>query len=386
MFRRRLLVLCGIMASAVPALAWAAEDHAWLRSTSVPRTAVSEALQRIAALPPRDATSEADALLIEREGLSPAGRIAAEFLIAAALERGGETTKTKLAYASVLQNAAGSDFGVAADARLKWLDIPHDDVGGREKYFAALAKEPSREGWFLVGDQWTWTSSVQAGLQELVNLRANRISFRLFNFLRSRSAFPRPYAYLFVLLTVGIGVKVLALPLHIKASIQAVRLGRLQPEIQAIQVRHHGDPLETQRQIHALMGARGLSFGSGCAVVVLDLIFVIWGLVTLRDYAPQLALDGARFWSVADVTKPSRLILLLWMGLSLFQGLSAAAAQKSMSVAQSFVYALLSGAIFAGIAWYWEWPAYVMIFWGLLTVMGVLLGLLLRTVCRIAGV
>jgi len=381
---RRLLVLCGAMFAVAPALSWAAEDHAWLRSASVPPAAVTAALQRIVALPPPDAAGEARALLAERDGFSAAGRSGADFLIAAALERGGDTAQAKTAYASVVENSAGSDLAVSADVRLKLLDIPRDNVGARETFFSALANEPGRDGWFLVGDEWARTSSVRAALQEVVNLRSDRLSFRFFNFLRSWSTFPAPYAYLFILLTLGIGVKVLALPLQIRAAFQAVRMERLRPEIQAIQMVHGTEPMEAQRQIYALTQARGLSFAPGCAVAVLDLIFVVWGLLTLRDYAPQMALDGARFWSVADVTKPSNLILVIWLGLSLFQGLSAGKLQ-GMNVGQSVAVGLFGGATFMGVAWYWDWPAYVLIFWGLLGLMGLLISLVLRALCRLGG-
>ena len=385
MMRLRLLVLCTAVAVTTPSFAGATtEDHTWLRTPTVMRGPVEEALARITAMSPRDASLEAEALLVEREGFSPGGRIVAEFLIAAALEHSGEIARAKLAYASVLRTAAASDFGIAADGRVKWLDISSGDFRGHEKYFSAVAKEPRREGWFVVGKEWVWTSSVRAGLQGLVTLRGDRASFRLFEFLRARSTFPRPYAYLFILLAVGIGVKVLALPLQVKAAIQAARLRRLQPEIQQIQRTYSDNPLEAQRHVQALMGGRGFSFAPGCAVGLLDMMFVIWGLLTLRDYAPQLALDGAQFWSVPDVTKPSGLILCLWIGLSFLQGLYMSAVQ-GMALGQAIAFGLFSGLIFAAIAWYGEWPAYVMIFWGLLTLMGVVLNMVLLPFCRSAA-
>jgi hypothetical protein len=55
----------------------------------------------------------------------------------------------------------------------------------------------------------------RAALQELVDLREDRPSFRVFQFLRSHSIFPTPYGYLFVLLVLGMGVKILELPLYV---------------------------------------------------------------------------------------------------------------------------------------------------------------------------
>jgi hypothetical protein len=374
-----LALLCG---GTVPA--GAAEQHTWLKSLNVPRTSVDEALARLERMSPEDAKAEAGALVLERDSFSPAGRLIADFLVAAALERGNELEKAKLAYAAVLRSGAGTDFGIAADVRGKVLAISSQDIEGREAYFEALAKEPARESWFLVGGQWVWSTSARASLQELINLRANRASFRVFELLRSYSTFPAPYAYLFVLLVLGSAVKVLTLPLSMKLAIVARRVRRLQPAIQHIQRLHRDDPMEAQRQLQELYRERGLNFAPGCAVGVLDMIFVIWALVALSAYAPQLILDEARFWTVTDVTRPSGLILLLWMSLSLLQGINMAAVQGVMPV-QSIFITLLSGSIFAGIAWYWEWPAYVMIFWGMLSLMGMALSLVLLPFGRLAA-
>ena len=172
----------------------------------------------------------------------------------------------------------------------------------------------------------------------------------------------------------AIGVKIVALPLQVKSAIQAARFRRLRPQIEMIQRIHRGDPLEAQRQMQRLVGPDSIKYG--CALAVVDLVFVVWGLMTLRDYSPQLALDGARFFSVTDVTKPSTVVFWLWIGLSLLQAVVSARAQR-MGFGHALVAGLFSGCLFVAIAWYWEWPAYVMIFWGLLTLMALALNLLL---------
>jgi hypothetical protein len=72
--------------------------------------------------------------------------------------------------------------------------------------------------------------------------------------------------------------------------------------------------------------------------------------------------------------------MLLWFGVSLVQGVIAAARQPGQG-AQMIAAGLLSGALFVAIAWYWDWPAYVLIFWGLLSLLGLLMNLILVPIC-----
>jgi len=370
----RLCVLCVCLVGTSPALAQKIDDLRWLAAPTLSTDSVRQALDAIITMTPDGAAREAAALFAGQRGFSPEGRVAAGFLAGAALERANEAARAKQAYESVVGSGAGTEYAIASAERIRWLGLAPNDDSQREKYFAALAQGADRNGWFFVGNQWLRTSSRRAGLQGQVNLRASRLSFRVFDFLRSKSTLPPDYAYLFILIVAAIGVKIVALPLQVKSAIQAARFRRLRPQIEMIQRIHRGDPLEAQRQMQRLVGPDSIKYG--CALAVVDLVFVVWGLMTLRDYSPQLALDGARFFSVTDVTKPSTVVFWLWIGLSLLQAVVSARAQR-MGFGHALVAGLFSGCLFVAIAWYWEWPAYVMIFWGLLTLMALALNLLL---------
>jgi hypothetical protein len=380
MFRLGVLVLAGAVGAA-PALASTVEDHTALRSAAVPPELITAALGRIASMPATEARFEADALRNERPQFSSAGRPAADLLAAAALERAGDVEAAKALYSALRAQPDAGPCAVSAASRLLLLGLPNADVAAREAHFEAVAAEPARDGWFVVGSQWVHTDSTRAALQELINLRSDRLSFRVFDFLRQRSSFPRPYSYLFILVVLAAGLKILALPLFFRMARMTRAMRALQP---AIQHRHAGDMIEAHRELQLLYQAYGLSVAPGCALAVLDLIFVVWGLVTFSDYAPQMILDGARFWSVADVSAPSGLVLILWLGLSLVQGLYLTMVQ-GMNAGQSIGGALLNGLLFVGIAWYWEWPAYVLIFWGTLLLIGMALNLLLVPFARVGS-
>lgn len=351
-------------------------DWGWLSGRDVRRDWVTDGLNTIWRLSSREErTGEAKALRAAQRKASKEGKRAAGLLIGAALERAADRQGATAAYRSIVQEEKGTPYAASAAARLRLLEGPK---GGKEReaLWEKVAAESETEGWYIESGQWAWTTSRRAALQALVDSRSGRLSFRLFAFLRSMSTFPTPYGYLFVLLVLGVGVKVLALPLHARTAKLTVQLRRLQPEIQMIQRSYAGDPAAMQQRLLQLWSRHGLNPWGGCAVALVDLIFVIWGLVTLSDFSPQLALDTARFWWVSDVTKPNLGIVMLWLGVSFLQGLYSAAVQPGQG-GKVVVQLLVSGVIFMGIAWYWAWPAYVLIFWGLLALLGILISLIL---------
>jgi len=351
-------------------------DLAGLRTQPVRHEAITAALQALWQLPPPAATRETQKLRAFQASTEGEAKRAAGLLLGVALERARDSAAAAETYRAVLSAGPATPYAISARARLRRLT----DGEKPEDLERRMSREPETQGWFLVGDRWQWTRSRQAALESLLARRADHLSIRFLELLHSKSTFPPAYSYLFVFLALGLGVKVLALPLSVKSAKLTVQLGRLRPEIERIHSLYRGDPARLQQETMALWQQHGIKLWGGCAVGLVDLIFVIWALVALADFVPRLALDGARFGWVSDLSQPNLGVVLLWFGVSLVPGVIAAARQPGQG-AQMMTAVLFSGVLFVGIAWYWDWPAYVLIFWGLLSLLGVLMNLVLVPIC-----
>lgn len=220
-------------------------------------------------------------------------------------------------------------------------------------------------------------------LQRLVAERSDRISFRVFQYLRSRSPFPPPYAYLFVLLVMTAGVKLCALPLQVRAARNAIRMQAVAPLIQDIQRQHAGDQQAINLETLRVWQEHGIDLWAGCLVLPLDLIFVVWGLIALVGYSPQLVLDGSRFAWVADVTKFSFSIMLLWVTFTTVQTIVQISTQKTGQDLAMFVWSsIVSSGLITLAAWHWGWPAYIFIFWTLLALVGAVITSILKPIVK----
>jgi YidC/Oxa1 family membrane protein insertase len=318
----------------------------------------------------------AAALRAARKTASEEGKRAAGLLVAVALERARDLTGARATYKEIVEEAKGTPYATTATFRLRLIEHLQPTPEALENIYQTVAAEPAAEGWFLGSTQWTWTTTRRAAWHALVELRADHLSFRFFAFLRAQSLFPTPYAYLFVLLALGIGIKLLELPFYVKLAAGWRQLRRLRPQIQNIQSAYRDDPQTGWQRLAALYQEAGVNPRAGCAVFVVDLIFVIWALVALSKFSPQMALDGATFWWIADVLQRDFRILALWGMLSLIQGKINPVGQLGQGP-QATCGALIGSVIFMGIIWYLQWPAYVIIFWVLLSVLGMFMNLAL---------
>lgn len=354
-------------------IAAAAQSQAATAGPPPWREEVTAALQEIWEMYPAAAARESAELGARWTGRAGEESPETGLLFAVALERAGDPGAAE-AYRDLLASGPATPWGASARARLRQL-AGAGQSGETDDLEKETAQEPEAAGWFLVGDRWRWTTSRRAALESLLAARSKGISIRFLELVRSWSTFPTAYGYLFVFLVLTLGIKALAFPLHVKGAQSAARLRALQPEVARIQRDYGDDPEEQGRQIVALWQREGMTPWNGCIVGVVDFIFVIWALVTLADFTPRLALDGARFGWITDLSRPDLGILFLWLGLSLLQGLIGRINMPAQG-GQMMIGALVAGLLFMGIAWFWDWPAYVLIFWGLLT----LLGMLLQTV------
>ena len=370
------LVVCAILTTCVVEAqtrkttgASQAQPEDWLAGSRLSHETVTEALNRIAGLSAPEAVRKAEEYRGART--SEEGRHAGDLLAAAALEQAGDFDRAHAAYQDLIGKAKETPYASSAAYRVRVVEQRDRPEEEKEKLYKSISEEPESEGWFLASNQWTWDTTRRAACRALMDLRGDHLSIKLFSFLRSKSTFPTDYAYLFVLLALGIGVKVLALPLQFRAAELSLQMRKLSPEIESIKAAWGHDAVAMQQRLAELYKARGLNFWGGCAVTLVDLIFVIWVLVTLRDFAPQMTLDGAKLFWVPDVLKSQTSVLYGFLGISVIQGIITASLQPAQG-SQLFWGSLFSSGVFMVIAWYWQWPAYVIIFWGLLSILGIL--------------
>lgn len=365
-------------------------DRSWLSSSEVSRDSVTGALRVISAMPAPEAAKEAEALRAVKGMASDEGKRATELLIAVALEHAGDLTGAAAAYREVMNQAKDTPHATSAAFRLSIVDNLNRSNKAIEKNYKSIAKEPEAEGWFLVSNQWIWTTTQRAALQALVDLWSDRLSFRFFSFLRAKSIFSTPYAYLFVLLVLAVGAIILELPLLVRTTKFSLQFKSLRPQIEDIQTTYRDDPVFMQNLLVELYKSHGLNMSSGCASMfglsVVNLIFVIGVLVALSDFSPQMVLDGAKFWWIADVVKYDFRIMIVWLALNFVQTLMNPTAQPKQAAKYAFS-TLIFGAIIIGIARHWHWPAYVFIFWLLLLVLGIFINrIMVQIQARLIGV
>jgi YidC/Oxa1 family membrane protein insertase len=294
----------------------------------------------------------------------------------------GNPKEAMEAYRAAGNQEHGTPYAVSAVYRLRMLETGAS-AEPRESLFKQIAKEPELQGWFLNAGRWTWSTTRHAAWQDLVDLHSDRLSFRLFAFLRSKSVLPPVYAYVFILLVIAAGVKVLELPLMVKAARQAPILRTIAQQTKRIQETYSNDPEKVGPETMKLYQRYGASPWGGCLTGLVDLIFVIWSFVALRSYSPQLALDKSSFPGVSDIMEWDWKIAVIWVIVMVI----AAALNMKDSVAepaQMAIGIILLPLVIIGIGWYWQWSAYVFIFWSLLTVVGVVFQILLMPLRRTA--
>lgn len=319
-------------------------------------------LNRIQSLASAGAQAEA-----ARRKASFSGVAAGEFELAALLERAGDTAGALAAYTAVEKMSGKTPIGASADFRATLLGSADRPGVQREGAMKAILAQPAAAGWFLDGAQWAWGDSRHAAWRELVNWRSSSFSFAVFQFLRANSPWKGPLAFLGILAGLTLGAKVLEMPLLVRSARAAGKVDALMPKLESIQRIYSSDPVEMNKQVMHFYKSHGISLQDGCLMWAVDMIFVVWVLLSLADFGPQMALDGSALWWISDVTKPDTAILFAWVVTSALAPLVAGQPGKK---GQMLAGALISGVILGLIAYYWKWPAYVMIFWTMLNVVG----------------
>lgn len=356
-----------------------AGEWSWLTRKGVPRVRVFKALNDIRKMKPAQAKALADTLRAAWEKASIDGKHAACLMIAAALEQAKEDRLARLAYEQVKEDAKGLPYQDSAKFRLKLLDEP--ELGTKEKiedlYDLIIQKH---QGWYLVPQKNQWIAP-HHGIKPLLDLRADHLSIRFFRMLWNASIFEKNYAYLFILLVLTLGIKILEIPLYIKASKLYYAYGILESDIRYIQ-KSTLSPIQKNERIMALYRSQGVNPASGCAVFLVDGIFIMWAFHTMKSFSPQFVLDGAKFFWITDITRRDLGILVAWIIFALIYSGFAAASRQALSMDQMMAGVFLLTSIIAIAGWFAHWPAYLFIFIMVLGVVGAINDLIIRAIYR----
>lgn len=145
-------------------------------------------------------------------------------------------------------------------------------------------------------------------------------------------------SYGWILVLFGISVRIILWPLNQKAMRSSLAMQRLQPEMQALQAKHKGDPQKLQSEMMLLYKAHGMSpFSSlsGCLPMLIPLpvffalFFVFQNTIEFRGvsflWLPDISVKDPFF--VLPVLVAITAMLLSWIGM---KGVKANEQQKMM--------------------------------------------------------
>lgn len=365
-------------AGAGAATSFPAGDPSWLLTQPIDPQRVASELTRAGTVPPADVDREIAAIRTATNGAAGDARMAADLVAAALNQRGGRPGEARKLYEGVTAAAKGTTYDATAKFQLMQLRDPKPTREELEASLKASAAQTAANGWFLMESGWEYTTTQRAALQGMMNLRADSFVTKFLQKLRAKSPFPKSYAYLFILLVIAISVKLIEMPWHAQAAKASLMVSKLRPQYETLQMRYPNDPLELNKQMLELYKANGINPASGCAKAAVDLLVVVGVLFALGSFAPQMTLDGARFWWVDDVLQRDLGVLILWVAVSV--GMIFLMPQLGTNAAQLACGTILGGGVVIAIAWWLHWPAYLMIFWVILTAISMVLQLVLMGV------
>jgi hypothetical protein len=364
---------------------------------------VLDGLNEIWSEAPEDASLIADAFgQAELATLPEPNRQAIDLLAAVALERAGSIQKAYAFYKQVADRNPQDPYAASANVRLhfvkpttvkpgkepnvwtNWRDQINANSVKQEAFIAqqysSILHEPERSGWFLISDQWAWSTSLQSTIQVLSSAGSGQFSYEVLRFLRSISPLQPQDSFIFVLLVLAVGLKVLELPLYVRNTRLAEYMRR--------------DDLPVRYSILADPQSRRTMLINVYSITIVELIFIMWLLNAVQQSTVQWAVDGARFFWVEDVTQRNLWILVAWVCLYasswLLTGEQRSMAQVQYGVAdlscnqvlRSLSWLLYLGIFLAFVGWQQNLPAATFIVWSVLLIAGVLLTLVLRTTWR----
>lgn len=300
--------------------------------------------------------TEIDVLQKQLPLMSNQTRSAAALLIAAALEKLGDQTAARSYYAKLIEG--GDSYIVTGRMRRSELDASNLDQ--LENAYKKTLEKPATEGWFRTAGLWEQTTAHRAANLGLADLRKDKISIRLLDWLRSKSLFPLPYAYLFALTVLAIVLGFIKLPL----LVTMLRINNmLKPEVDYIRENTAKNSNERNTKIAELYKNHGVN---GFGLLLIDIAFAIWIVLSLRAWAPQMELDGSKFFWITDIFQPSYSALIVYAAMGvLLAGLVQKKLTHDPDDPLTTLVAVSMGLpfIIPAIAWFFDWPAYMVIAW-----------------------
>src|SRR5262245_53859504 len=180
---------------------------------------------------------------------------------------------------------------------------------------------------------------------------------------------------------VGSGIAIVTLLARLAFLPLAIRLARaaaahqaavqkIQPELDALRMRYKNDPRRVAEETQRLYWREGISLLPGSSL--LGTLVQIPMLLALYSAVRQAAALGSRFFWIADISRPDRLLTVLVTAL----GGAAAAAGTPSSTPHRFVAVVLPAAITFFVLS--RMAAGVGIYWGVSSFVGVVQALAVR--------
>lgn len=342
--------------------------------TADERTRALQGLDKIADLGPDcrgKVTLSAVELATAMPSLAPVVRPWATLLAAASFEAIGDSKSALPNYQDLA--ASEGEFGLTGKVRASELGQP--DRTNLERLYAELRAGTVAQAWFKTADGWQRSDSHRAANLGLLAVRGNDWSISLFERLhRLGTPWPENHRYLLVLAGVILAILMLELPLMVWSARLAAALGRLSASVGAIQRRHAGDPAAIRQQVAELYALHGVNPGKGCLVVFCEWALWVTAFYLFKDWIPRMELDAASFFWIGNVLQPDMQMLGVWWGAA---ALASFMTQQG-STGQRWFVALLFPLLIVGVAWYFGWPAYVMLAWAMLLLAVVFARLIVR--------
>ncbi|MGB3975431.1 MAG: YidC/Oxa1 family membrane protein insertase [bacterium] len=354
-------------------------DTAWLMGSAIKNEDITAGLNAISVMSQSELAQLLTNLEENKESATDKGKQTAALLTGFALEMTNQIDLALAEYRQLSESAPDTDFAVSAKFRQSFLEIQAGNYKKKNALYESSIADSDQKGWFRYDtkenksprNEWTYESSITFKRQSQVYLRSDFLSFRLFAFLRSYSIFPTNYAYLFVLIVLAIGVKILEFPLYYYSAKSRLQIKRLDPLVQMIKENHSDDSYTAAMKTQALYKMLGVKWQSGCLTLLVELIFFVWMLLTMRIFSPQMALDGSTFLWCADVLKFDLGIVIVSLVVKIL--ISFITQTSDADKAQIIMGSMFMSGLLILISRYWRWPAYAFIFLMILDVIGIVI-------------
>ncbi len=340
-------------------------DVSWMATDPIPPETVTELLGAVTNLAEEEREPALARLDSAGAGAGESVQATLALLRSASAEESGDYDAARTRYHQLLTIAGGGRYGATASLRLEVLDARDEDA--LEKALKERAEGPGDTIWARMNEGWVHTSAQRAALLGLMDVRSDRLTVRFYRFLAEHSftephaAYLRIYGYILILWVL------VQLPLLGRMTELFRAAPRLRPHVARLQQEFKGDQATLAKKLPQLYALHGVNPAWGCLHGLIDIAFVVLFYFTFRAYAPQLVLDDANFYGMADLLHRDPRVLGLWGFMGFLYTTTRPNVTGPGAGAVAF-RAVLGVAIVCAVAWWLHWPAWLLIFWVLLWV------------------